>query len=705
MAELTREVMEREILAAQARQGAQTTEVDPKQVGPMDEVPLSVRIAVAGARPEDKLATLQRWTGAGKARLIVTGGESVEDGRPVYREPQQQIVFTHPGAPDRPDLKGKLQRYDPHWYDPAPLLQYLGDNPLTQSSDPRDPLAQTGLQPVDTRTMKERTGDAIGETAGQTVGIPLEGMGQAIGAESKFGANLLKNAKKVEMFDVAGKGRPGVLEDMKGLDISPKGATPMLTESQTVQGMWNAASKSPRAGDRIRNAWNETWADIQSAWRKTVTMRGNVEQPQDLSEVLGKRWEDYGKAASQTQEEMEAGTAALRKSEDTATPATQAAVDKLLRRGEVGGKASATAKDTVSPFVQRLAQTLQEHDGVLPFEDLRTLRQTYDAKAGWGKDVEGSAEHYREIANAIRSDLSRKMKDEGPAAEQAWGATMEHWADHKETQRLLGPIMQSKNPGQTIATQIANGTMDRPTLAALRSIASDDLWDNTARTSLVKLGEVTRAGGAAEDKAFSMPDFAKRWKGLDDKVRDMLYAPGTEQRKNLDALARISNAYADAEASRAYRGAASQNAFFGAIEGGPGKVVSMVANAAEAVGAPLKTAKKLATGVGELRNAWNADDAAKLLTDPAFQKWLIDGGKIKPGASEEIAGHIAGLRNLMLTRPGIREQIVGYMQNLKAHLQQQAEGDASGEGGGEEQPQTMRQRIDAFGRKLGIKVK
>jgi len=690
--------MLREVMAAQARRAAvMTTAVDPKQIGPMDDVPLSVRVAVAGARPEDKLATLQKWTGAGNAKLHVTGGESLVDGKPVYREPQQEIVFTHPGSGDRPDLKGKQMRYDPHWYDAGELINSLTKMSMSADVLGNEAMKRAGLR-ADTSTTKERALDAAEGLATDTLGIAGGEVAGMAAKEGMFGLRSLSNLKKVEKFDVAGKGRPQIAEDLGTLDVSAKGATPMLTDSATIQGAWNAASKSPRAADRIRQAWNETWGDIQNAWHRTTGMRGTVERPSDVSEGLAARYKEYGTAASQTQEQLETGAAQLRKSEDTAMAATRNALDKALAKGQIGGKDAATARDTVPAFLKRLDQDMKANGDTLPFEDARTLRQTYDLKAGHGGDAEGMEQAYRDVADAIRVDLKNKMKSEGAEAGESWDQAMSHWAQHKDTQKLLGPIMQGKDPGRSIATSIANGTMDKPTLRALRSIASDELWDNTARGTLVKLGEVTRAGGEAESGAFSMIDFAKRWKGLDPEARDLLYAPGTEQRKNLDALARISNAYADASASRAYQGAASQNAFFGAIEGGPGKVVGTIAKGLESVAAPLKSMGKVATAVGDLRAAWKADDSAKLLTDPAFQKWLIEGGKIDPGKTEAVAKHVTGLSTLMYTRPLIREQILKYAQNLKAELQQQYE-----------QPQEaapkktgIRASLDELGEKIGF---
>ncbi|MDH4122422.1 MAG: hypothetical protein OEV94_12035 [Deltaproteobacteria bacterium] len=495
------------------------------------------------------------------------------------------------------------------------------------------------------------------------------GAGYAMRAarNNAFGAPLLKEMAQTQRMDVAGKGRPDVAAAIERQNIAPEASAPLITESPTVHGLVDAASRFPRAADRWANAVNKMRETMDSAFRRGLESTGSTEREPIAAGLKSQRGIlDWAAARGALQRDLESRVERNIGS-DTLVDAggLHVQIRQLMARATgPDGQPLASASQTVPPFLRTVAEDLEANGGRLPFGHLRDLREQWDARAGWGQpDVSGMPQQYREAANAARHDLALAAESKGGVAKSDWQQAMSNWAEREKRMDMLGKIASHPQAEKAFQAIVAGDRLGPTLLNEFKqtvSATNPGAWNDVVAVRLQQ--QSMDASGKFDPVAFG-----KLWGegkgGYPLSVKNILAPPGSDARQMFDDLATIGQRMRETrfnvEGSPTARRAEYMNA---AAEGGPGIAVKAMAAGVSTATHPVDALRRFFGDVSGLMRGMSADEQMKLYTNPEFRRWLIDGQKTPPANPNGLGAHLA-----RLTQIGTRDT------NLQAPLRKLAQ--------------------------------
>lgn len=715
------QTMARQIAEANLRHGSDNPllSMDPEAGRPMEDVPLAVRIAVASAKsPQDKIDALKQWYPDAVMRR--TGGETVIDGRPAYLPPREAILFTHPGSEDHPELKGKVMRYDPHWWDPAPFIAALGDiklgigDPRTAGNPDYEGQGILGnlLGVKDTRSLPEKTVSALGDT----VNTGLNAIGATgAGETTNLATQALERGAATRLVGkeaaAGGMGRGEVLDAMQRQGVPLEGGAGLVTTSRNTQGKVWQLMRNPKSADTIRNAVDQVDNRLEQVFGEALDATGG--RPISKAEVgAGVR----GGLEDLEQHVMKGGPAGegtfrglrnQRVLEDAAATAAGGGKDMVpvptirrdledmidvARGGATDAKGNAMKPDTslVPQDLLDLKARIDANGGQLPMDYLRQKRSWMGEKGGAHTLLPGNAPELERLYGSSTEDLGNYYKAKGGSAFDAWNegqANYKAWAMRRDA---LRQIVQSQD-FERAADIAARGGTDAKTGLARLDVLTDSLGPqelaDLKRMKLAQLG----MKGQGETAEFTLPRYLEGWKNTSDEMKDWLTRDKPELRQSLDDLYTIGNARKD------FMGARDPGTA-GAIE----QQKSLKAQAWDILTLPLTAPAK---AMGEVAGILGPEAKARLITNPKFVRWLAEGGQL-PADGSAFAAHIARLGSIAASMKGEAEAgaaIKSYVAELRNTLDLN-QGAAAGGAGAPAKP-TLAEEADAQARKAGVRVK
>lgn len=660
------ETMRKQILQAEMRQASPLVDADPRTAQPMEDVPFAVRVAVGAApSPQDKIATLKQFYPDAVVRR--TGGETVtRDGRPAYFPEREDILFTHPGTEERPELKGRLMRYDPAWYDPAPFLAEVGA---------KFGMART-LGAKDSRTPGELALDVGKDVAGTAVDAASNLVGGGAGAKiAETGAEMATNraARNLVGKEAAagGAGRGEVLDAMTRQGVPLEGGAPLVTQSSNVTQKFWQLLRNPKTADVTRSALDAVDKRLGQVFDESLEATGGraanraevgagVRQGlEDLqTHVMGEETQGAFRGL-RNQRALENAAAGRYGSAKDLVPAENLRSELLRMRDEASAGTDKASRGLFPEDLQDILTKIEANGGQLPMDYFRRIRSWMGDNGGAHTLLPSNRAELQNLYGQATQDFETAFKAKGGDAYAAWKEGQINYADWARRRDALRDIANSKTLESTADVAARGGTDAKTALKRL-----DVLTDSLGRQELADLKrmKLTQLGtkGQGETAQFNMPTFLKGWENTSDEMRAWLTQDNGELRQALDDLYAVGKARGEFMGGRdpGTAGALMQQKSLGRDLWG--LFTSPLTTVTDTAGAALGTLSEGAK--------------ARLMTDPKFVKWLVEGGRLQTESA--VAKHIGALAGIAAAQKGkseIAEDIRDYVTTLRNGYEPPAE--------------------------------
>ena len=646
--------------------------------------PASVR-AIVGAldKPEDRLSTLRKtFPGAfpapefeggrdnfffmnpdtGKLTLFNPKGLDTGDIPGVAREATQAVLGTGGAILGAPG---------------GPIGAAVGAGLGTMAGEEVANLVAQGFGAEDTRTLEERAKSTAAIGGGATIG---QGVGSAVGAGIRAGTRGAIRG-----------GAAGRLEAQQSVeDLARFGTTPSVaqaTKSAFFDSMESLLSRIPGGAGRIRTVVKETSDKISRAIEsKAAKLGGRTGIDTEFAgRTIIKGAEDFVGRFKTTAGEL---FDSLRTSipndvvvpvrntidilSELTTPVPGAPkVSAALRNPEATKLATAVRgdatiqnvfKDTgiLDQFGNPITRQIQVGQDGLPFGVLLDLRSAVGRKladSGLVSDIP------RAELKRIYSNLTADIKDAASAAgvlPKFNRANSFYNAGLSRIEGSLEPLVRNKVPEKVFQALERGGKSGATQIRTVMRSLTKEQQRVVASGTMRRLGLATASQQTAEGTEFSLFSFLTRWSQLDNAAKDALFRrPGFRGiSQDLDALAR-----AGARAQE------SSRAFFnpsGTAAAGLGGFGIMISAGMAVTGAVTGRTEFLLFPFIMAAGAVTANQAARLMTNPNFVRWLAQSTRLKPNG---IGGHIGRLSGVAATAdPETKQAIQDFASNIDQFL-------------------------------------
>lgn len=303
-------------------------------------------------------------------------------------------------------------------------------------------------------------------------------------------------------------------------------------------------------------------------------------------------------------------------------------------------------------------------NGNLPFDEFRRfrtrLRRARDSSTG---DLRG---FYNDLYDGLTLDMSKAAQDAGTDAAQALKEADAFYRDFKETSAAtLQKMIDYDAPAQAFDALVRSGKNGPSIIRVLRKNFTDEEWGSVSASVIENMGRASDSAQDATGQAFSVSTFMTQWARLKkagpETIDAMFNGSGQEELaaellklvdvvESLNKVARVRNVSNTAGALQSmmiWQTLGSGTA--GALASG-GDLIATGATAAGGIVAP-----------------WAA---AKLMTSPAFVRWLAT----PPSEiGTEGAKHIAKLYLLAENEPELADAISNFADALVGQSQRTVE--------------------------------
>lgn len=313
----------------------------------------------------------------------------------------------------------------------------------------------------------------------------------------------------------------------------------------------------------------------------------------------------------------------------------------------------------LEPAIRELDALVDDAAGVgIPFDALRQVRTAV------GKDLaapmlSGSTgaqnETMKRIYGALTEDLSAAARTAGPDAAQALATADRYTRMFMSTSaKTLDKIAKFDADERAFDFAMSAARDGGTGLARLRRNFQPEEWDTVAASVLNRLGMARPGAQDATGEAFSVNTFLTNWNRLAPEAKQALFGGKryADLAPALDDLVQVVSSLKDVEK------------LTNTSNTGRAMVTLMtLGTLGSSVGAAMTgSVSGAGTGAATLvGTALTSRAAAKLITSPAFVKWLAT----PPDATTGVAAHIGRLVAVAEVAPEIKEEIYQYMQALR----------------------------------------
>jgi hypothetical protein len=528
-----------------------------------------------------------------------------------------------------------------------------------------DALAEMHGIVVDKRTVTEEliglglefAGGAVGQKVGMAIGEAAAGAKKALlGGGTALSQRLLQGFKEFGIDPTAGMvtGGRGTVAKVEVLsEQAPAGATIFAQNAEKVLAQTAAAvdnlakkfgqnifgTKEGIGGGIIRPAAEAAKRDVLGSTDPENLVKGYFPQLyDDVFERIG----------------LENPVSALRN--------TESLLMEMSR--DVSTTPNLAARSVYKNAVTMMEDILDDvSSGGMNFQGLRTWRtqvgQMLDNASAIGSDT--SEANLKRIYGALSRDMTAAAEAINPEVASALKQADTEYAKWMGTSgKLLNKIIQT-NADEEIYKSVFSSVSDGGTrLRALKYNFTDDEWGSLAGSYLKRMGLATPGVQNAEGDVFSPSTFMTVWGKTSKEAKDELFGSAySELRHELDRLVGV------IDAMKTLRGQGNPPNTAGAM------MMLNAFNALGTMGALAVTGQvipAITTGAALVGGTVAAPiGAARLMTNPAFVKWLAkpmeDEAK---GVAVDVGAHIGRLYILGEKNPDIKEAINHYLIAIKS---------------------------------------
>lgn len=467
------------------------------------------------------------------------------------------------------------------------------------------------------------SGEYLAGDIGKLLGITVPAAGSAINAARKLIAHKVLTA-----------GHP-VAETAQL--FKEQGITPVpqaIAPSQPVLAASTWASRSP-GGEGIMAAQAErASSELQSAINATrASELGLAKEPYLIGEKIVS---DVKQFVPNLRKSFETEIAPVSKfMTNKPVPLTNFMSVIKRRSAEIKGfEGTAEAIKARDPLMVEISKLQKSSEA--PFESVKQMRSMVgELRGDAGQVTTLSKEALKEVYGALTKDMQAAIGDRGGQGLLAtFNKANSNYSDGlKLYGKMLKPMLEKVTPEEAMRAAQTNMDLGPTRLLALKKGVTPETFDSFVSGTIYKMGLETKGAGQETVRQFSPRTFLSSYRALPDESRDILFS-NTTVRKNLEEIAKIdsilqrSGNYMKApgsgkEAHLMAMGSSMPTALAFILGGNVGVGLSVAGGA-------------LGTGIG-------ATKVSKLMTDPKFTTWLLEGGKVPVN---KFAGHAVRLMSI-----------------------------------------------------------
>lgn len=641
-------------IAAKLRQ-AQTPKIDTAS-----GAPANVRALVGAAqKPEDKLATLKKFYPDAQR-------DPVDPENFIFTNPETNVMTTYnPSGADVGDAPSLTREVVGQLGGAAAGAAYGGSRAGAPGAiaggmlgalggDEAVTLAGRAFGMEDTRTPGEHLQDsatlALTEAGGQVAGGLIQ-KGLAAGGKA--------------IFRGGEAGRVGVqsaIDDAARFGHSPSVA--QATQKAYLDTIEQTLSRIPGGAGQIRTAVKTTTDRVQKAMDekvKNLTGLSDVD-PEKAGRTIIQGIGDTGTKAAPGSGflgRFAATKNALYKQADNLIPGGSLVTPSQTRT------VLADLTDKV-PNMPELNQYLtssgiQGVAGVFPakgpvaYDAMRQLRTAIGEKlTSFDLVSDISRADLKRLYGALSEDLASASSAAGPKAQAAMKRADSYYkAGISRIDNVLEPLIKNRVPEMVMAAVDRSVQKGGSTIRPIMRSLNEDERRIVAGSIIKRLGTSRPSQQGALGEGFSFETFLTNWNKLDPRAKDAMFGwPELKGMKNdMDALARWTDRMR--ESSKAF---ANPSGTAGATAG---TAAGWIGTGMTAAGVLTGDARMLAFPAFMALGALGANQAAKLMTNRNFVRWLATSTKVKPngwGAHIGRLGAVTGNAD-----PAMEEAIMQFM--------------------------------------------
>jgi len=458
------------------------------------------------------------------------------------------------------------------------------------------------------------TGAAIGAIAAPAAPVALGSLGSSLVKKMFGGANA---GRVIDDFASFGEvptvgmasGKPG-LQGAENISASAIGGAPLARKSDAIAS--NMQKRLTQIADDISTKEGAENAGLEI--QKGITGKnGFIDRFRSTSSVL------WNKSDSLIDQSLPVNL-----------DNTKAKLDQLVRGGKVGPILD-------NPKLVELKNVLDEPAPV-DYQTLRDIRSSIGQKLGSNdllSDIPRA--ELKQIYGALSEDVKVIAAQSSPEALQAFKRANKYTSSgHDRVDDYLQRIANKVNPDEVFRA-IAKGGEGTKSINVIKKSLKPEEWEVVASNVVRRLGrspagQQNAVGDDALGDAFSVDKFVTDWNKLG-PARRSIFSGSDKIESYGDDLAKIARAASvvkDAsKISRNASGTAQANSKIAALAG----VATSVVTANPTI---------LAATAGSL--AMN-NSGARLMSNPAFVKWLAQSAKIPSSRSASAIGQLVGVAN------------------------------------------------------------
>jgi len=497
--------------------------------------------------------------------------------------------------------------------------------------------------------VSRRTADVLTEGAGAALG---QGIGEVVvpavvaGAKSMLGGGTAKSQ--------------AIFETLQRFGITP--AAGVVTSGKGAGRVESALDQAAASATTMRNQIDEVMQQSQAAVEDIAAQVGKPKSQQGMGIAIQEASKNALERFAVEQAEIETKLAA-KIGEDRLFN-----IDALKAlKGEIeafGGQMPGFSKQAYGDIMTKLAmitEDAKQYSGAIPYSAFRQIRTFFGQKmSDMTEGVNRSV--YKRMYRAMTEDLEAGASAVGASSE--FKTAMEFTKGFKsEYDDFLNKMIDYDAPEKAYRF-LLNSRKDGGTyFNKLREQFTKDEWSDVSATVIQKMGR--KNFGNEADDSFSVSTFLGNWDGIADEAKDALFTGvkgGKDLRQNLDELVGAFRSISASARMKNFSNTAGAAHTLGIMNSLGSDVTKMLLGSAAIGGySPgLAAAGVAGTVIG---GVITPKAASKLITSPAFVKWLSEGPTVKTG--QEAGAHMGRLGAIYEANPEIRDELAAFMDTFR----------------------------------------
>lgn len=487
----------------------------------------------------------------------------------------------------------------------------------------------------------EASGAALGQGIGE-VTLPAA----AAGVKEMLGGGT---AKSQAIFDT-----------LQRFGITP--AAGVVTSGKGAGRIESGLDQAAASATAMRSQIDEVMQQSQSAVEDIAAKVGKAKSQQGMGIAIQEASKNALERFAVEQTELETKLAA-KIGEDRLFN-----IDALKAlKGEIesfGGQMPGFSKQAYGDIMTKLAMITEDskqYGGAIPYSAFRQIRTFFGQKmSDMTEGVNRSI--YKRMYRAMTEDLETGASAVGAADD--FKTAMEFTKGFKsEYDDVLNKMIDYDAPEKAYRF-LLNSRKDGGTyFNKLREQFTKEEWSDVSATVIQKMGR--KNFGNEADDSFSVSTFLTNWDGIADEAKDAIFTGvkgGKDLRQNLDELVGAFRSINASARMRNFSNTAGAAHTLGIMNALGSDVTKMLLGSAAIGGySPGMAAAGVAgTVVGGIVAP---KVASRLITNPAFVKWLAEGPTVKTG--QEVGGHMGRLWEIYAANPEIRDELSEFMDTFR----------------------------------------